>query len=156
MNRQHHYSLNLKWTGNTGEGTLNYRSYQRAYTISMTNKPDLQGSADTSFRGDPTKYNPEELLVMALSSCHLLSYLHLCADAGIVVTGYTDQATGIMAEDAEKGGYFTEVTLNPVVTIKDISQKDKAMELHERANKLCFIANSCNFPVKHRGIVDSE
>jgi organic hydroperoxide reductase OsmC/OhrA len=153
MSRQHQYSLNLKWTGNTGEGTLNYRSYQRGFIISINNKADLQGSADPSFRGDVTKHNPEELLVAALSSCHMLSYLHLCAEAGIVVTDYSDNATGTMTEDPLKGGFFSEVILNPVVTITDISKKEIAIGLHERANALCFIANSVNFPVRHQAQV---
>ena len=149
MNKVHHYTSQLMWTGNNGEGTSNYRSYGRSYTVSVNNKPDFEGSADPVFRGDPTKHNPEELLVIALSSCHLLSYLHLCADAGIVVVGYEDSAKGIMVEDPTKGGFFKEVNLNPVVTVTDISMKEKAIDLHEKANKLCFIANSCNFPVKH-------
>jgi organic hydroperoxide reductase OsmC/OhrA len=149
MDKQHQYSLNLTWTGNTGQGTATYRGYDRGYKISIENKPDLAGSADPHFRGDKTRYNPEDLLVAALSSCHLLSYLHLCAEAGIVVTAYEDHATGTMKEDAETGGFFTEVTLHPVVTITDSLKKAHAIELHERANKLCFIANSCNFPIRH-------
>jgi len=149
MGKEHQYISHLVWTGNRGEGTSGYRSYDRTYTISVTNKPDFHGSADPMFRGDPAKHNPEDLLVMAISSCHLLWYLHLCADNGIVVTSYEDDAIGSMAEDAIRGGFFTGVTLNIKVTITDASKKEIAEKLHHDANKLCFIANSVNFPIKH-------
>ncbi len=149
MSKSHHYAMRLVWTGNRGEGTATYRSYDRSYTISVTNKADFYGTADPIFRGDPTKYNPEELLVMALSSCHLLSYLHVCAVNGIVLTDYTDDAKGTMEEDEVKGGYFKEVTLNITMKIMDITKKELAEELHHQANKLCFIANSVNFQVGH-------
>lgn len=149
MNREHHYLLQLTWTGNTGDGTSNYRSYDRSYTVSINNKPDIEGTSDPAFRGDPAKYNPEELLVAALSACHMLSYLHLCTVSGIVVLDYADAATGTMTEDPLKGGFFSEVILNPVITITDGTKKELAIALHEKANKLCFIANSCNFPIKH-------
>lgn len=110
----------------------------------------IMGSSDPAFRGDKTKYNPEELLVASLSSCHMLSYLHLCAVAGVIVTDYVDNASGIMVETPDGGGHFSEVTLNPIVTLTDQSMVDKANELHEQANRVCFIANSCNFPVYHK------
>ncbi|RYG40144.1 MAG: OsmC family peroxiredoxin, partial [Chitinophagaceae bacterium] len=118
-------------------------------------KQDVTGSSDPAFRGDKTKHNPEEMLVMALSSCHLLSYLHLCATNGIIVTSYQDNATGSMVEDKVKGGYFTEVMLNINMTISDAEKKQRALELHHDANKLCFIANSVNFPVKHNVTISS-
>jgi organic hydroperoxide reductase OsmC/OhrA len=149
MNKSHNYSLQLVWTGNKGEGTSTYRAYDRSYTISIKNKAEIYGSSDPVFRGDPAKYNPEEMMVAALSSCHLLSYLHLCAVNGIVVTAYEDAASGTMQEDIERGGYFSEVVLNITVSITNISLKEKAIELHHEANRLCFIANSVNFPVKH-------
>lgn len=145
--------MRLVWTGNKGEGTSTYRSYERSYTISINNKADFFGTADPVFRGDATKHNPEELLVMSLSSCHLLSYLHLCAVNGIVLTAYEDDARGTMVEDEVKGGYFTEVNLNITMKITDLSKKEKAAELHHQANKLCFIANSVNFPVKHNVVI---
>ncbi|MDQ6844519.1 MAG: OsmC family protein [Bacteroidota bacterium] len=150
MSGQHTYHLTTIWTGNNGAGTKDYRSYSRSHTISLENKGDLFCSSDPSFRGDKTKYNPEELLVAALSGCHMLSYLHLCANAGIVVTGYTDHASGIMEQTADGGGHFTEVTLRPHVVITDESMIEKATELHHQANRLCFIASSCNFPVNHQ------
>lgn len=149
MAKEHQYAARLVWTGNKGEGTSTYRSYDRSYTISVKNKADFDGSSDPMYRGDATKHNPEDLLVMSLSSCHMLTYLHLCADNGIVVTAYEDDAVGIMVEDAIGGGCFTEVTLNITVKITDATKKEKAEELHHDANKRCFVANSVNFPVKH-------
>ena len=154
MSKSHQYAMHLVWTGNKGEGTSTYRSYDRSYTISINNKADFFGTADPVFRGDVTKHNPEELLVMSLSSCHLLSYLHLCAVNGIVLTEYEDDAKGTMVEDAVKGGYFTEVNLNITMKITDLSKKEKAAELHHQANKVCFIANSVNFPVKHHVVIN--
>ncbi len=149
MNGQHQYNLTLKWTGNTGTGTSGYRAYERSHTIMVDNKVEISASSDPAFRGDKTKHNPEEFLVAAISSCHMLSYLHLCAVAGVVVTDYVDHATGMMVETPNGSGHFTEVILNPIVTVTNISMTEKANELHEKANQLCFIANSVNFPVRH-------
>jgi organic hydroperoxide reductase OsmC/OhrA len=149
MSGQHHYTATIKWTGNKGTGTYNYRNYERSHQIIIENKSDILASSDPAFRGDQTKHNPEDLLVSSLSSCHLLWYLHLCSEAGVIVTDYIDNATGIMLETANGGGQFSEVTLNPIVTITEQSMVDKANELHKKANELCFIANSVNFPVRH-------
>jgi len=118
--------------------------------ISIANKPDILGSSDQVFRGDKTKYNPEDLLVASLSACHMLQYLHLCAISGVVVFDYVDSVTGIMIETEDGGGKFTEVTLNPIVTVTNKSMCDKAYALHKKASELCFIASSVNFPVKHK------
>ncbi|MEP7255532.1 MAG: OsmC family protein [Ferruginibacter sp.] len=149
MKGQHDYKLTIKWTGNKGTGTSGYREFERSHTIVSENKADISASSDPAFRGDKTKHNPEELLVASLSSCHMLWYLHLCAEAGVVVTDYVDNATGIMLETSNGGGRFTEVTLNPIVTLSDIGMTEKANALHKIANELCFIANSVNFPVRH-------
>ncbi len=146
--KEHAYKLTIKWTGNRGNGTSDYRSYGRDHVISTDNKPDILGSADPAFRGDRTKYNPEELLIAALSSCHMLWFLHFCADRGIVVMDYTDNPTGIMTETESGNGQFREVTLNPIVTITDKTMLDKLDGLHEKAHEFCFIANSVNFPVR--------
>lgn len=146
----HHYQLGLNWTGNLGEGTKTYRSYERSYSIQIEGKSLLYGSSDPAFRGDASKYNPEELLLMALSSCHMLWYLHLCSEAGIVVVEYTDRATGTMEENPDGSGRFTEVVLHPVVKIENTGLITKANELHKKANEMCFIANSCNFTIQHR------
>lgn len=147
--KTHEYSLNLLWTGNSGLGTSNYRTYERSHTIFIPGKPLIEGSSDPAFRGDTSKYNPEELLVASLSSCHMLWYLHLCANSGIVVTSYSDNASGMMTERANGSGKFTEVTLRPKVQITDILRIEEAKNLHKKANELCFIANSVNFPVRH-------
>lgn len=123
---------------------------EREHIVSIDNKADILGSSDPAFRGDKTKHNPEDLLVSSLSACHILWYLHLCSEAGIIVTEYIDNATGVMNETANGGGQFIEVTLNPTVTITQQSMIDKANELHKKANELCFIANSVNFPVRHK------
>ena len=144
--KQHTYNIHLAWTGNDGEGTKSYKSYRRDHTISVEGKPDISASSDPSFRGDHTRYNPEELLVAALSSCHMLWYLHLCAEAGVVVTGYVDQAHGEM-EERRGGGQFTSVTLRPRVSVSSGEMLSTATELHEVAHHSCFIASSVNFPV---------
>ena len=147
--KSHHYQTKLNWTGNRGDGTADYRSYDRSYSVSIDGKPDLQGSADPAFRGDPSKWNPEELFLASLSACHMLWYLHLCSDEGIYVLSYKDQANGVMEEMTNGSGKFAEVTLHPEVTISDSGNLEKAGKLHKTANEMCFIANSCNFPVRH-------
>ncbi|SFD97677.1 Organic hydroperoxide reductase OsmC/OhrA [Chitinophaga sp. CF118] len=149
MKEQHQYRATIRWTGNKGEGTSNYRAYERSHSISIDNKLTILGSSDPAFRGDRTKHNPEDLLVSSLSACHMLWYLHLCSEAGVIIVDYVDNATGIMIETSNGGGQFAEVILNPIVTVADSSMIDKANELHKKANELCFIANSVNFPVRH-------
>lgn len=149
MAKEHHYSTQLNWTGNIGEGTADYKAYLRDHVLSAGGKPEIPGSSDPSFRGSPDRYNPEELLVASLSACHMLWYLHLCAVNGVIVVDYHDYAEGTMVETADGGGHFSVVTLRPVVTVAEASMTGKAMSLHHDANKLCYIANSCNFPVKH-------
>ena len=153
--RQHDYRTTIQWTGNLGEGTKTYRSYKRNFTLTSPDKPELLGSSDHAFRGDADRYNPEDMLVAALSSCHMLSYLHLCAINDIVVTAYQDEATGAMRENKDGSGEFTEVMLRPRVTVTAASDRTKALQLHEEAGKLCFIARSVNFPVRHEPIVSN-
>ncbi|BAV04603.1 Organic hydroperoxide reductase OsmC/OhrA [Filimonas lacunae] len=149
-NKQHTYALTVTWTGNKGLGTGGYTVYNRDHIIQAGDKITIPGSSDPAFRGDISRYNPEELLVASLSSCHMLWYLHLCAEAGVVVTAYEDKATGIMEETANGGGHFTEVTLHPVITVAEAAMIPLADSLHQKANELCFIANSCKFPVHHQ------
>lgn len=151
--KAHHYSIHLKWTGNLGAGTQSYKSYSRDFEVRAPGKPVFRGSADSAFRGNPEKYNPEEMLVAALSSCHKLWYLHLCAEAGITVTAYEDDATGLMAETKDGGGHFQWVRLQPKVSILESTAFAQAQALHARAHSLCFIANSCNFPVHCEPII---
>jgi organic hydroperoxide reductase OsmC/OhrA len=148
MSKEHLYETNLVWTGNLGDGTKTYKGYSRAHEISITGKPLIIGSSDPHFRGDASRYNPEELLVAALSACHMLYYLHLCADASVVVLDYQDSATGKMVETANGGGHFTEVVLKPRVVISKESDANLAKKIHHKAHELCFIANSVNFPVR--------
>jgi organic hydroperoxide reductase OsmC/OhrA len=152
MIKQHFYSTNIEWTGNTGAGTQHYQRYERSHTIQAPGKPVILGSSDVAFRGDAARYNPEELLVSSLSACHMLWYLHLCSAAEIIVTHYQDNATGTMIETADGGGRFTEVVLNPMVVVAKADMIEPAMLLHEKAHALCFIANSVNFPVLHRAV----
>jgi organic hydroperoxide reductase OsmC/OhrA len=150
----HRYELTIRWTGNVGTGTSDYRGYGRDHEINGDGKPALLGSSDPAFRGDAARWNPEELLVAVLSQCHMLWYLHLCADGGVVVTGYTDTPVGTMTMDATGGGgQFTDVILRPAVTVADPSMTDKAMALHDEVSAVCFIARSVNFPVRHEPTV---
>ena len=147
MSRSHRYETTVTWTGNTGTGTSGYREYQRTHEISVDGKPTIPGSADPAFRGDPARWNPEELLVVSLSQCHMLSFLSLCAIEGVVVTDYRDRATGTMVETPDGGGHFEQVVLRPEVQFASPEGAQRAAELHERAHQVCFIASSVNFPV---------
>lgn len=150
MAKTHHYTVTVQWTGNAGTGTSSYRSYGRQHEIrGESGKPPIPGSSDPVFRGDPARWNPEELLLAALSACHQLAYLHLCAVAGIVVVAYEDHAEGVMKETEDGAGSFERATLRPQVTVAPGSDTAKARELHEAAHAVCFIARSVNFPVLH-------
>jgi organic hydroperoxide reductase OsmC/OhrA len=147
--RVHRYEVTVVWTGNRGEGTASYRAYSREHEVTAEGPPAISGSSDPAFRGDRERWNPEQLLVAALSQCHLLSYLHVCAVSDVVVTAYEDRADGEMRQTENGGGSFSEVTLRPVVTVAESAMADRALELHDRAHELCFIASSVNFPVRH-------
>ena len=149
MSKEHHYKAMIHWTGNKGTGTSSYRNYERSHTIQIENKALIEGSSDPAFRGDKTKHNPEDLFLSSLSSCHMLWYLHFCSEEGIIVTSYTDEATGIMTETADGSGQFTSVTLHPTVIVAEESMAEKAKELHHKAGQFCFIAKSVNFQVQH-------
>ena len=144
---QHHYHVDVEWTGNLGAGTQSYRGYERSHDIRIAGKPTLAGSADATFRGDASRHNPEDLLVAALSACHMMAYLHVATVAGVVVTAYADAAEGTMSLEGI-GGRFVEVVLHPQVTISADSDAAKAEALHVDAHDACFIANSMNFPVR--------
>ncbi|WP_460776329.1 OsmC family protein [Microbacterium sp. GXF7504] len=153
MMGEHRYELTSVWTGNRGTGTSGYRDYDRSITVEVAGKPELLASSDTPFRGDPTRWNPEDMLMAALSECHLLSYLHACVGAGVIVVSYRDRATGVMREDGKGGGAFVEVVLHPDVVVADASMVEAAEAAHAQANAWCFIANSVNFPVRHEATV---
>jgi organic hydroperoxide reductase OsmC/OhrA len=145
--RSHHYAVQVIWTGNKGSGTSSYTSYGRDHYITAPEKATIDGSSDPVFRGDRTRYNPEELLVASASACHMLAYLHLCAVNGVVVLSYEDQPTGEMEEVVGGPGAFVRVDLHPTVTISDARDVKLAEALHEEAHKSCFIANSLKVPV---------
>ncbi len=148
--KQHSYEVRVDWTGNDGEGTKTYRSYRRDHTIAAEGKPLIPGSSDPNFRGDASRYNPEELLVASLSSCHMLWYLHLCAVNHVTVIEYQDAASGVMQEGEDGSGEFVRVTLRPKVKIAAGNDDDRAraLALHEEAHRFCFIARSVKFPVE--------
>lgn len=157
MKGPHRYTVTTTWTGNLGTGTSHYRAYSRNHEIVAEGKlTSVPGSSDPSYRGDGSRYNPEEMLVASLSACHMLWLLHLCADAGIVVTRYADCATGSMAEAADGGGQFTEVVLHPEMEITDAMRIEEAIALHDRAHQLCYIARSVRFPVRHAAKVTAS
>lgn len=149
MNLEHQYAVRMQWTGNRGTGTSAYKQYGRDHVLSADGKPDIAGSSDRVFFGDSDRWNPEELLLAALSQCHMLSYLHVAVRHGIRVLAYSDAATGIMQQDASDGGRFTLAVLRPRVTIFDPARVELAQSLHEEAAQKCFIAASVNFPVRH-------
>jgi organic hydroperoxide reductase OsmC/OhrA len=154
---QHSYEVAVEWQGNRGTGTSDYKSYGRELLVTAAGKPDIAGSADRAFRGNAERWNPEDLLLAALSQCHLLSYLHVATSHGIVVTAYSDSASGVMQQTADGGGHFVSVTLRPVVTIAPGNdaevQLELARSLHHEAGEKCFIAASVNFPVHHEPVV---
>jgi organic hydroperoxide reductase OsmC/OhrA len=147
---EHGYTARIVWEGNTGEGTARYTGYGREYRVQIDGKPELAGSADPAFRGDASRHNPEDLFLAAISSCHMLSYLALCARGGVRVLAYEDRARGTMRFHAAGDGEFTEVTLYPEVVVDGEEQADLALRLHERAHELCFIARSCSVPIHHQ------
>lgn len=153
MNNSHEYLARVIWDGNQGQGTSTYTSYGRQYRIQVDGKPELAGSADPAFRGEADRHNPEDLFLAAISACHMLTYLALCARRGIRVVAYEDDARGTMSFDARGGGRFEEVTLHPRVMIADAKDRAAAAELHENAHRLCFIANSCSVPIRHDATV---
>jgi organic hydroperoxide reductase OsmC/OhrA len=150
----HEYRITVEWQGNRGSGTSGYADFDRIHEVRAEGKPAIAGSADPRFRGDIDRWNPEELLVVSLSQCHMLWYLHLASRAGIIVTGYVDHAVGTMRMDEKGGGgQFTKVVLRPEVTIADPAGSARALELHGEVGAKCFIARSVNFPVEHEPTV---
>jgi organic hydroperoxide reductase OsmC/OhrA len=154
--KSHDYNARLVWSGNLGHGTSSYPVYGREYTISIAGKADLEGSADPIFRGKAELHNPEDLFISAIVSCHMLSYLALCARRGLSITAYEDNASGSLVFDNKGGGRFEHVTLHPVVTIVDGSRYDEAMSLHDMAHEQCYIASSCNTAIHHEATVNVE
>ncbi|MCC2275826.1 OsmC family protein [Streptomyces sp. ET3-23] len=154
MTETHTYDVTIEWTGNLGPGTAGYRSFSRAHEVLAEGKTPIAASSDPAFRGDPDRWNPEELLVASVAQCHMLWYLHLCAVGGVTVVDYEDRAHGVMTMDASGGGgRITEVVLRPEVTVAEASMTDKARALHGDVHAVCFIARSVNFPIRHEPVV---
>ena len=143
----HTYRLTNRWTGNQGSGTSGYKAYSRDHEIEIAGKPVLLASSDPHYRGDPTRHNPEEMLLAAISGCHMLWYLHFCSDSQIIVVNYQDDAEATMEVAADGNGHFTKAVLRPRVVITSAEQIKLAEHLHEKAHKFCFIANSVSFPI---------
>lgn len=152
---EHLYRVRVEWTGNRGSGTSGYQAYSRDHVLSgpAGTLPPIPGSADPAFRGEPARWNPEQLLLASLAQCHMLWYLHLAAQAGIVVQEYSDEPTGVMVEHPDGSGEFQQATLRPHVVIAAGSDPETATALHERVPALCFIARSVRFPVHHEPVV---
>ena len=148
----HHYQTTINWIGNKGEGTLTLRSYDRDLTIVVPGKPEIPATSEVSIKSNKVRYNPEELLQAAVASCHMLSFLYICAQNEVVVTSYIDHSTGTMKETADGGGRFTEITLHPEIIIQGQVDEEKLTRLHHKANHICYIANSCNFPINHKPV----
>jgi organic hydroperoxide reductase OsmC/OhrA len=146
-NQTHVYRPIVEWTGNAGRGTSDYRAYERSHVISAPGKADILGSSDPDFRGDATRWSPEDLFVASVSACHKLWYLHLCANAGIMVVAYRDEPVGTMIEDADGSGRFVSIVLHPAVEVAAGSDQAKAISLHHDAHEMCFIANSVSCQV---------
>lgn len=144
----HAYNVTVLWTGNTGEGTIRPNAYSKNHEVRADGKHTIEASSDPAFSGDPNRYNPEELLVAALSQCHMLFFLSRCAKHGVVVTAYEDSAIGTMVEHGDGGGEFTSVTLRPRITLANGADLELLTRLHEESHHLCFIARSVNFPVE--------
>lgn len=151
--KKHHYRATITWTGNKGTGTDHYKNYERSHNIIIENKAIIEGSSDPAFRGDKSLHNPEDMLLSSLSSCHMLWYLHFCSVNNVIVINYNDTAEGIMQEENDGKGRFTEVTLHPHVTVQNQDMVELAIDLHKEASEYCFIANSVNFPVIHKPII---
>lgn len=151
---EHRYAVAVRWTGNLGTGTSSYRAYSRNHEVEIEGLPLLRGSADPTFHGDSTRHNPEQLLLTALSQCHMLSFLHVAVKHGIVVTGYVDHASGLMRLNRDGSGQFEEAVLKPQVTVSADVSPGLMEQLHHEANRLCFIARSVNFPVRHSPITE--
>lgn len=149
----HSYEIRLVWDGNRGSGTADYTGYARDYRVQVGGKPDLAGSADPMFRGAAERYNPEDLFVAAVASCHMLFYLALCGRSGVQVVAYEDRAVGRLVYEAGGGGRFEEILLRPRITISDGSKAELAERLHRSAQQRCFIANSCSVPIRHEVVV---
>lgn len=151
----HDYTSHVIWTGNRGEGTVSYRGYDRTWDVAIPGKPVVHCSNDPLLGGDPTKMNPEDLLLTALSSCHMLWYLHLASDAGIVVMEYRDTPVGVGEVQRTGAGRFVSATLHPHISVTAGTDLVRAEAIHHEIHDVCFIAQSVNFPVHYEPVFAS-
>lgn len=149
MSRDHEYTAGVRWTGNRGLGTRTYRGYDRTWNVSTPGKPTITCSNDPLLGGDPQLPNPEELLLASLSACHMLWYLHLASEAGIIVHGYEDYPVAIGRTEGNGAGAFVNATLKPQILVEARTDLELADDLHHRIAAFCFIARSVNFPVRY-------
>ncbi len=156
MSGDHHYTIELDWTGNRGTGTSAYGAYSRDHMVSVEGKPPVPGSSDPAFMGDAARYNPEDMFLASIASCHMLWFLHLASAAGITVTAYRDRASGVMKTNPDGSGEFTSVTLSPAVVITDARRSEEAKSMHDKVGSLCFIARSVKVPIYHKVRVTVE
>ena len=153
----HKFETQVQWTGNLGAGTKTYTSYSRDHAIFGKDKKEVIGaSSDPIFRGDKSKYNPEELFLASIASCHMLWYLHLCADQGITVTNYKDSPIAELLLSEDGSGKIENIILQPQILIKEKSLIDLATKLHQDAHHFCFIASSVNSSIKIQAHVSVE
>jgi organic hydroperoxide reductase OsmC/OhrA len=155
MTLKHLFKAAINWTSDQNQEQSGRRFYSKSHQIKIEGKPVLDVSAAKAFKGDPELYNPEDLLLSSLVSCHMMSYLYVCVQNGIEVLEYSDHAEATLEVAPDGSGRFTEVRLYPKVKITDSDQIELALELHTKANQLCFIANSCNFPVLHNATCET-
>jgi organic hydroperoxide reductase OsmC/OhrA len=148
MAKTHEFPTHISWTGNLGTGTSSYKAYERTWDMAIDGKATLHCSNDPILGGDPSKYNPEDMLIAALASCHMLWYLHLCSVAGVTVLAYEDDPIGIGESEPSGKGRFIEAVLRPKITITSESDPDKAVAIHDEIHNYCFIARSVNFPIR--------
>ncbi|MEO8237007.1 MAG: OsmC family protein [Flavobacterium sp.] len=152
---KHLFKAEANWTLNQNPEESASKFYNKSHQIKIEGKPVLGVSAAKTFKGDPELYNPEDLLLSSLVSCHMMSYLYVCAQNGIEVLAYSDNAEATLEVSPDGSGRFTEVRLNPKVKITNRDKIQEALNLHTKANQLCFIANSCNFPVLHNATCET-
>ena len=150
----HEYTSKIRWTGNTGAGTETYKGYKRTWNIEVPGKPVVNCSNDPLLGGDPTLMNPEDLLLSALSACHMLWYLHLASNAGLSVLSYEDSPVGVGEVIPDGSGQFTEAVLNPKVRLRAGDDAERAAEIHNEIHSYCFVARSVNFPIRYKPVFD--
>lgn len=153
MSQTHIYTTAVTWTGNRGTGTSAYRAYDRTWDIAAPGKPVVHCSNDPLLGGDPSKMNPEDLLLSSLAACHMLWYLHLASDAGIAVLAYSDAPEAKGEVHKSGAGRFLSATLRPRIEVREGTDVERARAIHYEIHKVCFIARSVNFPVTYEATI---